>query len=132
MIGRRSFVRSLPALVMAPRVMAQPAAPIATRRLNNVVIGVSDMKRSLEFYQRLFGPAVVRGDTAVFRVGEGPHFFALTAVKGGAKPDFLSYGLTVDNFDPDRILKAVTALGVSGARATTREGTAELWVPDPD
>lgn len=132
-ITRRNFLVALPAMALAPRVMAQSSKPpIVTRRLNNVMISVSDMKRSTDFYQRLFGTPVQQGDVAVFRLGDKPHFFAITEAKAGAKPDFLSYGVTVDNFDPDRLLKILTDLGVGGAQVTTRDGTPELWVPDPD
>jgi catechol 2,3-dioxygenase-like lactoylglutathione lyase family enzyme len=97
-----------------------------------VMIAVSDLNRSLEFYQRLFGTPVHQGDVAVFRVGAGPHFFAISEARGSAKPDYLSYGVTVDNFDPDRIMKILSDLGVRGAQVTQRDGTPELWVPDPD
>lgn len=131
-IERRSFLLSLPAVV-AFKAVAQPSKPpIVTRRLNNVMIAVSSMKRSVEFYQRLFGTPVQQGDLAVFRLGAGPHFFALSEVKGNPKPEFLSYGMTVDNFDPDRIMKTLTDRGVIEAHVTMREGTPELWVSDPD
>jgi catechol 2,3-dioxygenase-like lactoylglutathione lyase family enzyme len=132
-ITRRNFLVALSAILMAPRVMAQSTKPpIVTRRLNNVMISVSDMKRSIEFYQKLFGTPVQQGDVAVFRLGDRPHFFAITEAKAGEKPDFLSYGMTVDNFDPDRLMKILTDLWVGGAQVITREGTPELWVPDPD
>jgi len=129
---RREFLLALSAVRIAPRLMAQANKPIITRRLNNVMIGVSDMQRSLEFYQKLFGTPFKQGGLAIFRVGAGPHFFALSEAKRGAKPDYLSYGMTVDDFDPGRLMKMLTDLGVRGAQVTTREGTPELWVPDPD
>ena len=132
-LTRRNFLLALSATALRPRVMAQSSKPpIATRRLNNVMISVSEMKRSVEFYQKLFGTPLQHGDVAVFRVGQGPHFFAVSEVKGIAKPDFLTYGMTVDNFDPDRLMKILADLGVSGVQTITREGTPELWVPDPD
>ena len=137
-ITRRNLLLSVPALMLAPTVLPRAAMvqtgmpPIVTRRLNNVMISVSDLKRSVEFYQGLFGAPVQQGGVAVFRIGAGPHFFALTQVTGTAKPDFLSYGLTVDHFDPDALLKTLVGLGVAGAKATARDGTPELWAPDPD
>jgi catechol 2,3-dioxygenase-like lactoylglutathione lyase family enzyme len=80
----------------------------------------------------LFGPAIRQGDAAVFRVGEGPHFFALTAVRRGEKPDFLSYGMTVTDFDPERVMRTLAELGVSGAEMTLRGDTPELFVRDPN
>jgi Glyoxalase/Bleomycin resistance protein/Dioxygenase superfamily len=100
-ITRRNLLLALGALVMAPRVMAQSSKPpIVTRRLNNVMISVSEMERSLEFYQKLFGTPVKQGDVAIFRLGDGPHFFAISEATRGARPGFTAYGMTIDDF-PD-------------------------------
>jgi catechol 2,3-dioxygenase-like lactoylglutathione lyase family enzyme len=56
----------------------------------------------------------------------------LTAVKSGAKPDFLSYGLTVADFDAERVMRTLADLGVGGAQITQRGDTPELFVPDPN
>jgi catechol 2,3-dioxygenase-like lactoylglutathione lyase family enzyme len=90
------------------------------------------LERSSAFYERLFGPPIRQGDAIVFRVGEGPHFFALTAVRSGAKPDFLSYGMTVADFDAERVMRTLADLGVAGAQITRRGDTPELFVPDPN
>jgi hypothetical protein len=85
-ITRRKFVLALSAMAIVPQAMAQPVTPpILTRTLNNVMIAVSDMKRSLEFYEKLFGTPVQQGDVAVFRLGAGPHFFAMSEARGGEK-----------------------------------------------
>jgi catechol 2,3-dioxygenase-like lactoylglutathione lyase family enzyme len=113
--------------------MAQQTRPvIQTRRLNNVMIAVSNLERSTAFYERLLGPSVRQGDVAVFRVGEGPHFFALTTVGSGAKPDFLSYGMTIVDFDAERVTRTLADLGIGGARIMRRGDTPELFVPDPN
>src|SRR6266446_4128333 len=130
---RRSALLALSATMVSPGLTAQPArSVIRTRRLNNVMISVSNLERSTAFYERLFGPAVRQGDTNLFRVGEGPHFFGLTAVKSGAKPDFLSYGMTVADFDAERVMRILADLGVAGAHLTRRGDTPELFVPDPN
>src|SRR5262252_4623032 len=129
---RRSALAALSAAIVSPRAMAQSRPVIQTRRLNNVMIAVSNVDRSAAFYEKLFGPPVRQGDTAVFRVGEGPHFFALMPVRGGAKPDFLSYGMTVADFDPERVMRALAEFGVGGAQITRRGDTPELFVPDPN
>src|SRR5258706_1725601 len=130
---RRNALLGLSATMVAPGVMAQRMRPvIQTRRLNNVMIAVSNLERSTAFYERLFGPPVRQGEAIVFRVGEGPHFFALTAVRGGAKPDFLSYGMTVADFDPERVMRTLADIGVGGGQITRRGDTAELFVPDPN
>lgn len=131
-ITRRSALLAFSACLAAPRAIAQQARPvIRTRRLNNVMIAVSDLDRSSAFYERLFGPPVRQGGAAVFRVGEGPHFFALTA-RNGAKPGYLSYGMTVADFDAERVMRSLADLGIGGAQITRRGDTPELFVPDPN
>src|SRR5580704_15986003 len=114
---RRRALFALSATMVSPGLMAQQTRPVIhTRRLNNVMIAVSDLQRSTAFYERLFGPSVRQGDAVIFRVGEGPHFFALTAVRGGAKPGYLSYGMTVADFDAERIMRTLADLGVAGTQ----------------
>jgi catechol 2,3-dioxygenase-like lactoylglutathione lyase family enzyme len=133
-VTRRNALLMLSAAMMvSPRARAQQARPvIRTQRLNNVMIAVSSLERSAAFYEKLFGPPVRQGDTVVFRVGEGPHFFALTPVRGGAKPAFLSYGMTVADFDAERAMRTLAELGVGGAQIMRRGDTPELFVPDPN
>jgi len=119
--------------MVPPDLMAQQTKPvIQRRRLNNVMITVSNLERSTAFYEKLFGPPVRQDDAVVFRIGEGPHFFALTAVRSGAKPDFLSYGMTVADFDAERVMRTLTELGAARAQITRRGDTPELFVPDPN
>jgi catechol 2,3-dioxygenase-like lactoylglutathione lyase family enzyme len=130
---RRNALLALSVTVASPVLMAQGFTPqIRTRRLNNVMLAVSNLERSTTFYERLFGPSIRQGDAAVFRVGEGPHFFGLTALRRGEKPDFLSYGMTVTDFDPERVMRTLAELGVSGAEMTLRGDTPELFVRDPN
>ncbi|HWN48501.1 MAG TPA: VOC family protein [Xanthobacteraceae bacterium] len=130
---RRSALLALSATMVSPGLKAQQTKPaIQTRRLNNVMIAVSNLERSTAFYERLFGPPVRQGDTVVFRIGEGPHFFGLMAVRNGAKPDFLSYGMTVADFDAEQVMRTLADLGVRGAQITRRGDTPELFVPDPN
>jgi predicted enzyme related to lactoylglutathione lyase len=91
-------------MMMSPGSVAQPARSlIRPRSLNNVMIAVSDLERSTAFYQRLFGAPVRHGEAVIFRIGAGPQFFALMAVTSGATPGFLSYGMTVEDFDAERV-----------------------------
>src|SRR5580693_5487659 len=67
---RRSALLALSSTMLSSGLMAQPTRPvIQTRRLNNVMIAVSNLERSEAFYERLFGPPVRQGDTVVFRTG---------------------------------------------------------------
>jgi catechol 2,3-dioxygenase-like lactoylglutathione lyase family enzyme len=134
-LNRRNFMLTSSVVltaVLSPTVMAQAAKPaVTTRRLNNVMIAVSDLDKSVDFYQKLFGMAAIDGDVAIIRIGDGPHFLGLTQVKNGAQPGFLSYGLTVEYFEPARVTKALTAIGAK-SEVTNRAGTPEVWTYDPD
>ena len=78
---RRALLLSLPALAMARRVLGQTqVAPLRVRGLHQATLAVSDLERSLEFYQGLFGlPIQARqGADTLLRIGGGPQFLALT------------------------------------------------------
>jgi len=105
-LSRRSFlasVASVPALAVAPRAVfggGQPqaaAAPFHARGLSQMTLTVSDVKRSLDFYQGLFGmPIQARQGSSVFlRIGAGPKFVALKQAAArlhGLKPEQVFVG----------------------------------------
>ena len=104
-ISRRDLLLSLPALAIVPRTLAQAAdPPIRARALNHMTLAVSDPKRSLEFYQGLFGMPVQarQGPTTLLRIGSGPQFLALSATAANAAPEINHFCLTVDGFNADR------------------------------
>ena len=77
---RRSLFASLPALAAVPKMMAQSSKPqFPVKFLSHMTLSVSDPKRSLEFYQGLFGLPVqaYQGKTPVLRIGAGPQFLFL-------------------------------------------------------
>jgi len=132
-LDRRKFVLngSVALAGLAPANAQAAGSALVTRRLNNVMIAVSDFDKSVDFYQKLFGAASIDGDFAIIRVGGGPHFLGLTQVKDGGPPGFLSFGLTVDNFDPSGIAKSLNTVNIR-CEVTNRAGTPELWIYDPD
>src|SRR5438105_13622147 len=99
---RRSALLALSTTLLSPGLMGQQTRPvIATRRLNNVMIAVSDVNRSAAFYEKLFGPPVRQDETIIFYVGNGPHFFGLTAARNGEKPGYLFYGMPNADLDAE-------------------------------
>jgi catechol 2,3-dioxygenase-like lactoylglutathione lyase family enzyme len=125
--------------------------PLVTREMNHVTLAVSDPKRSLEFYQRVFGLPVVatQGPIPIMRVGRGPAFIALSSA-GTGSPLIHHVCVTIDNFDPDRTMQTLAELGVKKAEGAAagpltaririrgpeaggaKEGTPELYMTDPD
>ena len=155
---RRRLLLSLPAIVALPHRLAavpnragqagSPAAAIRVRTLNHFAIAVTDPKRSVDFYQGLFGmPIAARnGPTTMLRIGAGPQFISIGPVAAGAPPSITHYCLGVDDFNVDRLLGELASHGVKkGERtgpltaavsvrgATTgSSGTPDLLFGDPD
>jgi catechol 2,3-dioxygenase-like lactoylglutathione lyase family enzyme len=154
---RRELLRSFPALFAAPRLWSQAAKPtIAVTALNQFTLSVSDVKRSIDFYQSLFGmPIQVRqGSTALLRIGNGPQFLAIRPA-GSSAPSILPLvGMSVENFNADRLAGILEQHGVTRAAPNdpglsggamkmrirrrgpesggAKEGSAELFFGDPD
>src|SRR5438552_19117653 len=112
-LTRRQLLMSLPALALSPRAFAQ-ATPIRVRSLNHFGIAVRDPKRSVDFYQGLFGmPVAARsGGQTIVRVGAGPQFMSIGPVEANALPRITHYCLGVEAFNADRLLAALARHGV--------------------
>lgn len=158
-LSRRTFLMSLPALAVAPRAaisgiqtQAGPA-PFHALGLSQLTLTVSDVKRSVDFYQGLFGmPIQARQGSSVFlRIGAGPKFLALKQAAAGERPSISALGFAVDKFDVNAALKTLAAHGVMPAEASatkpgpmqslivtrkadlggSSDGTRDLFVGDP-
>jgi catechol 2,3-dioxygenase-like lactoylglutathione lyase family enzyme len=139
-ITRRDVLVSVPALgalftsSLGSVIAAQDsAAPLRVRSLNHFGIAVSDPKRSIEFYQGLFGmPVQARaGSTTILRVGSGPQFLAIEPVGAGASPSITHFCLGLEEFNVDRALAALGRKGVK-ATVTKRDDTETLAFGNPD
>ena len=154
MIDRRHFLVTLPALACAPRLLAQTsAAPFRATGLSQLTLTVSDVAKSLDFYQGLFGMPVQarQGSTVLLRIGAGPKFLELRPAAAGERPSISALGFAVERFDIDRAVKTLGEHGVTAAAAgadrpaamqylvRTRkadlggsgDGTRELFAADP-
>ena len=155
MFNRRDFIAMLPGLAIAPQLLAQ-TAPLPRFRANGlsqITLTVSDVKRSLDFYQGLFGMPIQarQGSTVLLRIGSGPRFLALKPADAGERPSISALGFGVQGFTVDGALKTLAAHGVTEASSTaarpgpkealvrvrrtdaggSSEGTRDLFVGDP-
>ena len=144
---RKTLLLSLPAMAVTRRLFAlEQATSLRVRGLNQVTLAVSDLERSLEFYQALFGMPVQarRPGTIVLRIGDGPLFLALTEA-GSSPPSIHHFGMAVEDFDVDRVVRVLGEHGVTTAsggeglsggpmrvRVTSRGDTREVYLGDPD
>jgi len=146
-ISRRELLGALPAVALLPGALtAQGPRQLRVRGLHSMTLAVSDVKRSLEFYQGLFGmPIQARhGDAPLLRVGPGPKFMALTSAGADGAMGVSRFGIAVEDFNADRIVAVLADHGVARAAGsnpsvagplkvlvTTRDKTPELFVTDP-
>jgi len=162
-LTRRRLLQLVPALAVAPlatRAFAQ-VAPSAIRvtGINHVTLSVLDVRRSVDFYQGLFGMPVVsrQGMTANLQIGAGPQFLGVSSA-GTNAPGINHICLGVENFNVDRLTAILTQHdiartdeagnagggGLGGGplkmrvrvrgpeTGGAREGTPELYFSDPD
>ena len=139
---RREILLALPALGIARRASAQ-AAPIPVRALNHMTLRASDAKRSIEFYQGLFGMPIQarQSNTTQLRLGSGPQYVAvggLAATLGG-KPGIDHFCMTTEGFNIERLQRLLAERGIvkgeRGAMKTwisQRDETPEFYLGDPD
>ena len=121
-IDRRQFLATLPALAMSPRIAAQAQAgpPFRVNGLSQITLTVSDVRRSLEFYQGLFGMPVQarQGSTILLRIGNGPRFLALRQAADGERPSISALGFGVQGFSVDGALQTLATHGFTAAPST--------------
>ena len=150
-LTRRQMLLSVPTVAFARQALAvgspsisQPggAAPIRVRAINHLGLAVSDPKRSVDFYQGLFGmPIQARVEsTTILRIGAGPQFISIAPVAANTSPSINHFCLGVEGFGLDRVLAALAAHGVAKsetvgpmkASVTMRGDAADLLFGDPD
>lgn len=128
---------------------------LTVRDFNHFTLFVTDQSESTALYRRLFGFPVdtYQGALPVLRVGSGNQFLMLAGAARSPQGAIIHHAcLTVDDFDPDRILGVLEGYGIRPrgdtegpvgpltSYVTTRManrggamgGTPELYFTDPD
>jgi catechol 2,3-dioxygenase-like lactoylglutathione lyase family enzyme len=135
-ISRRDLVLGLSALFVGSRATSAAAAPasaeVQVQGINHVTMFVSDMDRSVAFYQKLFGLEVQSVQSNGTNLGIGPdnQFLGLFQIPNTA-PRIDHVCLSVNGFDAESVLAALREEGVEG-RVRMRGEVPELYFADPD
>lgn len=130
-MSRRDLVAVLGALAAVPQaVMAQPAV-LEARTLNHASLIVSNLERSVAWYQRTFGLEVKSRQTGGVNLAVGDAFLGIYQGGANATPhiNHLCFGLR--NFDPARTVAALEAAGLP-ADSRERDGVTQVYTADPD
>jgi catechol 2,3-dioxygenase-like lactoylglutathione lyase family enzyme len=152
-MNRRDLLLSVGAVMAAParsalmRAQSRGAPAIHVRSLNHVHLVVSNLQRSLEFYQRVFGLplAGMQGVEAdwnkrvipMLAIGAGPQFISFNEGPGRAsgRDRIDHFGFGVNGFDAQRVIRMLAAHEIKGTirmRADADPAVAELKYTDPD
>src|SRR5436190_13766674 len=146
-VSRRSLLKgAIAPFLLLSRTSAQSAAPIPMRTINHVHLIVSDLQRSLDFYQKLFGLRLagmqgVESDWSkpvipMLAIGGGPQFISFSegAGRNGGRDRIDHFGFGVDKFNAERVVKMLAAHGVKSnvrMRADSKPPVPELKFQDP-
>jgi len=129
-MSRRSLLFSLPMMPLAMRAVAQQAGagPIPVDGLHSFTLRVSDVERSLAFYQGLFGaPVLARlGDTVSLQVGDGPQHFILAPTRTNEAPSISHFSLRVPGFNIFRLQNQLADHGITRTVETLYDGSSPL------
>ena len=135
-LSRRDLLGALALMIAAPSITdaaTQGAAkPIgAVKAMNHVTCFVPDVKKSVEFYQSLFGMPILSRQDAGINLSTGNGFFGLYPRAGATAGsiDHICFGM--ENFDADAVLKQLADRGIKG-NIRLRGETKELYFTDPD
>jgi catechol 2,3-dioxygenase-like lactoylglutathione lyase family enzyme len=127
LLTRRELIQAL-AMVAASSTTAS-AAPLKAGSINHASVLVSDMARSIEFYNRVFGLSVMNEDkpNKISRLGIGGK--VLVSLRVEAPPGLVDhFAIGVESFDRDAVTRDLKEMGL-----TPRENLEfGFHVKDPD
>ena len=129
LLSRRELVRSLALLAASGTVAsAQAGLDFSAATIDHVSIQVADLKRSSEFYQKMFGFKEVSGEPArnILRLGNNRNLVSLNLEKPTAIVDHFAIG--IPRYDKAAAVRYFTERGVKPLEGNF----AGFHVLDPD
>ena len=132
-LSRRELVTVLTALAVAPLPAAAQPAPAALKAatLNHASLIVSNLERSVAFYQRAFGLAVKSTQQGGVNLAVGDAFLGVYQGGENAMPHINHVCFGIREFDPAATVAALEAQGLP-AESRTRDGVTQVYTADPD
>lgn len=153
-IRRRELLKAAPvaglgAMGLSPVLKAQMAASgIRLVKIHCFEIAVSDVERTVSFYQDLFGMPIFSsfGGRTCLGIGQSTQFMSVRSVESGESPAITKLGYSVERFDIEWLLEELAGLGIeqidpppltepgitnaNKSWVYDREGTPELYFAD--
>src|SRR5262245_53367511 len=115
-LSRRELVRSLMALTAAGgAASAAPfqETPFKSSRIDHISVQVTDLPRSIAFYQKVFGLSILNEDKAneIVRMGTTRTIVSLHHKPPTGIVDH--FAIAIDGFDRDAVTRALKQLGLT-------------------
>ena len=130
-MSRRDLVALLTTLAAAPRTAAAQPATLRAATLNHASLIVSDLDRSVAFYQRTFGLGVRSTQQGGVNLAVGDAFLGIYQGGANAMPHINHFCFGIGSFDPAATVAALEAQGLP-AESRTRDGVTQVYTADPD
>ncbi len=130
-LSRRSLVAMLGALAAAPSaVRAQPPV-LEAQTFNHASLIVSNLERSVAWYQNTFGLRVLSRQQGGVNLAVGDAFLGIYQGGANAAPHINHICFGLRNFDPPRTVAALQAARLP-AESRERDGVTQVYTADPD
>jgi catechol 2,3-dioxygenase-like lactoylglutathione lyase family enzyme len=114
-LTRRGLIQGLAMLTVAAEAHAQaPGAALKAAKIDHMSIQVSDLPRSIAFYQKIFGLTTVSEDkpNEIVRLGVGTK--ALVSLHHKSPTGLVDhFAIGVENFNKDAVTRELKARGVT-------------------
>lgn len=128
-LTRRELIQALAAVAAVGAGSTVSAAPLKSGSINHVSVLVTDMARSMEFYNRVFGLSLQNEDKAnkIARLGSGGK--VLVSLRVEPPPGLIDhFAIGVEGFSREAVTKELQGMGL-----TPRENLEfGFHVKDPD
>ena len=130
-LSRRELVAILTAAVVAPRTVAAQPPVLEAATLNHASLIVSNLERSVVFYQRVFGLPVKSTQQGGVNLAVGDAFLGIYQGGANAMPHINHFCFGLRGFDAAATVAALEAQGLA-AESRTRDGVTQVYTADPD
>src|SRR5499426_2562332 len=113
-ISRRELIQSLAMLAAAGSAEAAPQqTPFKSSRIDHISIQVTDLPRSISFYQKVFGLSILNEDKAneIVRMGTTRTIVSLHHKPPTGIVDH--FAIAIDGFDRDAVTRALKQHGLT-------------------
>ena len=115
-VSRRELIRSLTMLATAGGVASvakSQETPFTSTRIDHISVQVTDLPRSIDFYEKIFGLSILNEDreNAIVRMGTTRIIVSLHAKPPTGIVDH--YAIAIENFDREAVTQALRQHGLT-------------------